>query len=106
MGPTTPAQLRAIMKEATRDPATAQEAKLDLVESTEEVETEIAEENENEGEEDEEEENEEQDSGSEHQLPTPKKEAHVPRKMLQKASEGAHAPSTLKNYKGFVIAVH
>ncbi|KAG7005366.1 hypothetical protein G7Y79_00020g048940 [Physcia stellaris] len=100
MGPTTPAQLRAIMKEATRDPATAQEAKLDLVESTEEVETEIAEENENEGEKDEEEENEEQDSGSEHQLPTPKKEAHVPRKMLQKASEGAHAPSTLKNYKG------
>ena len=100
------AQLRVIMKKVTRDSIIAQKAKLDLIESIEQMKIEIVEKNENEEKKNEEEKNEEQDSESEHQLSTFKKEAHVLRKALQKTSEEAHSSSTLNNYKEFVIAVH
>ena len=100
------AQLRIIMKKATKNSITAQKAKFDLIESTEEMKIEIIEKNENEEKKNEEKKNEKQDSESEHQLSTFKKETHVLKKMLQKTFEEAHVSSTLKNYKEFVIAVH
>ena len=100
------AQLRIIMKKATRDSIIVQKTKLDLIESTEEMKIEIVEKNENEEKKNEEKKNEKQDNESEHQLSTFKKETHVFRKMLQKISEEVHVSSTLKNYKKFVIAVH
>ena len=100
------AQLRVIMKKVTRDSIIAQKAKLDLIESIEQMKIEIVEKNENEEKKNEEKKNEKQNNESEHQLSTLKKETHVLRKMLQKIFEEIHVSSTLKNYKEFVIAVH
>ena len=100
------AQLRVIMKKVTRDSIIAQKAKLDLIESIEQMKIEIVEKNENEKKKNEEKKNEEQDNESEHQLSTFKKETHVFRKALQKTFEKVHFSFTLNNYKEFVIAVH
>ena len=100
------AQLRIIMKKVTKDSIIAQKAKLDLIESIEKMKIEIVEKNENEKKKNEEKKNEKQDNESKHQFSTFKKETHVFKKMLQKIFEEAHAFSTLKNYKEFVIAVH
>ena len=100
------AQLRIIMKKATKDSIIAQKTKFDLIESTEKMKIKIVEKNENEEKKNEKKKNEKQDNESEHQLSTLKKEAHVLKKMLQKTSEEVHVSSTLKNYKEFVIVVH